>query len=391
MLSNDPALSFAYLMLIAANTLNFFFLIPPNIQVLFQTPLIVYIASIHSLRLYCLTTDIQKEGVETMTKKDAMLFPVFAGSALVGLFVLFKFFDPSLINMLFHYYFTFIGTIVIAQFFYTRFSPYSGLSKQTIFSIPKIPYLSEEPIAIDVLYLILLALSSVIGAGYYLTKHYYLNNIFGIFFSLIGIESFMIGSTSVGVLMLSLLFFYDIYFVFFTPIMVSVATNLDGPIKLMFPKIFEWEKKTDFNMIGLGDIVLPGIFVALTLRYDYLKTVQKMKQSNTNLVKDILGNYVVDFNFTNFKTFLTCFFGYVFGILSTLIVMNVFKAAQPALLYLVPGVILFSLLCSLIGGYFTDFYNFSEEDSLESILGIVTKKKEEETKNETKSDDKKIN
>lgn len=388
MLSNDPALTFAYMMLIAANTLNFFILIPPNIQVLFQTPLIVYIASIHSLRLYCTSTDIQKEGVETMSKKDAMLFPVFAGSALVGLFLVFKYFDPDNVNLLFHYYFTFIGTVVIAQFFYTRFSVYSNLSKNVLFSIPKIPYLSDEPIQFDVLYLIMLGFSSIVGAGYFMTKHYYLNNVFGIFFSLIGIESFMVGSTSVGVLLLSLLFFYDIYFVFFTPIMVSVATNLDGPIKLMFPKIFDWETKKDFNMIGLGDIVLPGIFVALTFRYDYIKTVQKLKSLNSALTKDNFGNYVVDFNFSNFKTFLSCFFGYVFGILATLIVMNVFKAAQPALLYLVPGVVIFSLLCSLLGGYFMDFFNFSEDDSLESILGIVTKKKEEEIKTDIKPEDK---
>lgn len=388
MLSNDPALTFAYMMLIAANTLNFFILIPPNIQVLFQTPLIVYIASIHSLRLYCTSTDIHKEGVETMSKKDAMLFPVFAGSALVGLFLVFKYFDPDNVNLLFHYYFTFIGTVVIAQFFYTRFSVYSNLSKNVLFSIPKIPYLSDEPIQFDVLYLIMLGFSSIVGAGYFMTKHYYLNNVFGIFFSLIGIESFMVGSTSVGVLLLSLLFFYDIYFVFFTPIMVSVATNLDGPIKLMFPKIFDWETKKDFNMIGLGDIVLPGIFVALTFRYDYIKTVQKLKSLNSALTKDNFGNYVVDFNFSNFKTFLSCFFGYVFGILATLIVMNVFKAAQPALLYLVPGVVIFSLLCSLLGGYFMDFFNFSEDDSLESILGIVTKKKEEEIKTDIKPEDK---
>lgn len=388
MLSNDPALTFAYMMLIAANTLNFFILIPPNIQVLFQTPLIVYIASIHSLRLYCTSTDIQKEGVETMSKKDAMLFPVFAGSALVGLFLVFKYFDPDNVNLLFHYYFTFIGTVVIAQFFYTRFSVYSNLSKNVLFSIPKIPFLSDEPIQFDVLYLIMFCLSSIVGTGYFMTKHYYLNNVFGIFFSLIGIESFMIGSTSVGVLLLSLLFFYDIYFVFFTPIMVSVATNLDGPIKLMFPKIFDWETKKDFNMIGLGDIVLPGIFVALTFRYDYIKTVQKLKALNSALIKDNFGNYVVDFNFSNFKTFLSCFFGYVFGILATLIVMNVFKAAQPALLYLVPGVVIFSLICSLLGGYFMDFFNFSEDDSLESILGIVTKKKEEEIKTEIKPEDK---
>ena len=32
------------------------------------------------------------------------------------------------------------------------------------------------------------------------------------------------------------LFFYDIFWVFGTPVMVSVAKNLDAPIKLLFPR-----------------------------------------------------------------------------------------------------------------------------------------------------------
>jgi hypothetical protein len=55
------------------------------------------------------------------------------------------------------------------------------------------------------------------------------------------------------------LFFYDIYWVFFTPVMIGVAKNIDGPIKLMF-EISKGTVDTDptFSILGLGDIVLPG-------------------------------------------------------------------------------------------------------------------------------------
>ncbi len=55
------------------------------------------------------------------------------------------------------------------------------------------------------------------------------------------------------------LFFYDIYWVFFTPVMIGVAKNIDGPIKLMF-QISKGAVDTDptFSILGLGDIVLPG-------------------------------------------------------------------------------------------------------------------------------------
>ena len=48
---------------------------------------------------------------------------------------------------------------------------------------------------------------------------------------------------------------------------VTVAKSFDAPIKLLFPRVLSG-KGTPFSMLGLGDIVIPGIFVALLLRYD---------------------------------------------------------------------------------------------------------------------------
>ena len=71
-----------------------------------------------------------------------------------------------------------------------------------------------------------------------------------------------------GALLLSGLFFYDIFWVFGTPVMVTVAKSLDAPIKLLFPRAGAAAGESPFAMLGLGDIVIPGIFVALCLRYD---------------------------------------------------------------------------------------------------------------------------
>lgn len=71
-----------------------------------------------------------------------------------------------------------------------------------------------------------------------------------------GIAMLNLGSTQVGMILLWGLFFYDIFWVFFTPVMVTVAKNIDGPIKLLFPATREW---ANFNMLGLGDIVIPGM------------------------------------------------------------------------------------------------------------------------------------
>ena len=49
------------------------------------------------------------------------------------------------------------------------------------------------------------------------------------------------------------------------------AKSFDAPIKLLFPRALEeGSKAMPFSMLGLGDIVIPGIFVALILRFDKL-------------------------------------------------------------------------------------------------------------------------
>jgi minor histocompatibility antigen H13 len=101
--------------------------------------------------------------------------------------------------------------------------------------------------------------------------------------------------------------------------MVTVAKNFDVPIKLMFP--FDWNSDpAKFSILGLGDIVIPGIFVALCLKYDIDKNIRS--------VPDL----------RNVKTplFNSCFIGYIAGIIMTYAAMYFTAHAQPALLYLVP-------------------------------------------------------
>ncbi len=55
----------------------------------------------------------------------------------------------------------------------------------------------------------------------------------------------------------------------FVLVQVTVAKSFDAPIKLLFPRVLDLaEAKAPFSMLGLGDIVIPGIFVAIVLRYD---------------------------------------------------------------------------------------------------------------------------
>lgn len=70
-------------------------------------------------------------------------------------------------------------------------------------------------------------------------------------------------------------------------------------------------------MLGLGDIVIPGMFVATALRYDYYRASRRGQTS------DVGKPY--------FYSTLTA---YAAGLATTMSVMHFFRKAQPALLYL---------------------------------------------------------
>ena len=59
---------------------------------------------------------------------------------------------------------------------------------------------------------------------YFAEKHWLANNVLGLAFSVQGIEHLSLGAVSTGVILLCGLFFYDIFWVFCTPVMVSVVS-----------------------------------------------------------------------------------------------------------------------------------------------------------------------
>lgn len=102
----------------------------------------------------------------------------------------------------------------------------------------------------------LFVVCAAISVAYAVTKAWFLNNLLGCAFSIQGIQMLSLGSYIIGVILLCGLFVYDVFWVFGTEVMVSVAKGLNAPIKLMFPKALG-VKPMPFSMLGLGDIVIP--------------------------------------------------------------------------------------------------------------------------------------
>ena len=78
---------------------------------------------------------------------------------------------------------------------------------------------------------------SMINMGIYsYYKNWIFNNFMALIFCIHALQSMFIGNFKNGFMLLILLFFYDIFFVFGTDVMLTVAKGIDAPIKLLFPK-----------------------------------------------------------------------------------------------------------------------------------------------------------
>ncbi|OJJ43131.1 hypothetical protein ASPZODRAFT_19823 [Penicilliopsis zonata CBS 506.65] len=418
--------------------------------------------------------------MEGLEPSDALMFPLTAGLTLGGLYLVIKWLeDPAILNKILSFYFSQMGLFfaiaflqdalhVVRSFVFPRRYAYGGKVwkvrqserifavvaqgsdgsearrsplpgvfsciplpesvSQGIWAVRQLAYRRVQFHAhvrgvVDVKCMIglldvasgLIALSAV-GYFAFVTKPWWLTNFLGFCFCY-GALQFMSPSTFwTGTLLLGSLFFYDIYFVFFTPLMVTVATKLDVPIKLLFPRPPAAGQAPDavsLAMLGLGDIVIPGMMIGLALRFDlfmYYKRKGEQKAQaegagNTSVkptYQSATGAWGERFwarlsqqkprepelapPYSDARAFSKIYFiasvvGYCIGMIATLIAMQIANHAQPALLYLVPGVLISLWGTALVRGEVRDMWDFSDADEEENDDGAET-----ETKNDVSSE-----
>ncbi|GMP61429.1 hypothetical protein CsSME_00023903 [Camellia sinensis var. sinensis] len=148
-------------------------------------------------------------------------------------------------------------------------------------------------------------------------------DILGIALIITVLQIIRVPNLKVGTVLLSCAFLYDIFWVFVSKwwfhesVMIVVArgdkSGEDGiPMLLKIPRMFDpWG---GYSIIGFGDIILPGLLVAFSLRYDWLSK------------KNLRAGY-----------FLWAMIAYGLGLLITYVALNLMDGhGQPALLYIVP-------------------------------------------------------
>lgn len=299
---------------------------------------------------------------ETMSNKDALMFPIIASCALFALYIFFQFFSKEYINLLLTGYFFFLGVLALSHLL----SPI--ISFMVPASIPNVPYhihftRGQRETRSDIINykftsydVICLLISLCLGAWYLVKKHWIANNLFGIAFAINGVELLHLNNVVTGCILLCGLFLYDIFWVFGTNVMVTVAKSFEAPIKLVFPQdlLVNGLDASNFAMLGLGDIVVPGIFIALLLRFD------KSLQRNSEFY------------------FRATFTAYIVGLLATILVMHMFKHAQPALLYLVPACLGTPLALALLKGDINALFNYEDQPAIEKAAADTGKSKKTE-------------
>ena len=96
------------------------------------------------------------------------------------------------------------------------------------------------------------------------------------------------------------------------------------------------------------DIVIPGIFIALLLRFD----------AHRAQVTEAGKEFAKPFFHTNMVF-------YILGLFATIVVMYAFNAAQPALLYLVPACLGASIGTAIYQGAWKELLAYTEEEDEE--------------------------
>ncbi|CAF1471890.1 unnamed protein product [Rotaria magnacalcarata] len=302
------------------------------------------------------------EKPEVLTAKDAAIFPFIASGFLFGIYVVILLVSKEYITFVLNIYFFVIGIVALFRAIHPivdriRLPLLEKLrERQFHLKLSENNTTNNDIMHIDFKFnfldIIALFFCVLIGVWYLLKRHWISNNIFGIAFSLNAIEILHFNKVFNGCVLLGGLFIYDIFWVFGTNVMITVAKSFDAPIKLIFPQdllesgIFAANK---FAMLGLGDIVVPGAFIALLLRYDMTRKSKSPLYFNVSFV------------------------AYVIALLITVLILQIFKHGQPALLYIVPLCVGFPLLTALLCRDWTAMFAYEDHPTLNEE---VEKKKE---------------
>ena len=187
-------------------------------------------------------------------------------------------------------------------------------------------------------------ISCIIVMFYFITRHWILNNIICFCLAFTTLSFIILKSFMLCFLCLFLFFIYDTFWVFFSErifnenVMVVAATSIQVPIKIEFPILFSNNPIKNCMLLGLGDILLPGLIIKYSRRFDLIyEKINKKKK------------YISFFKYNLILYFIS--------VALAMIMMFVFNHGQPVLFYISPIFIIGLILKAYKEKCLIEFWN----------------------------------
>lgn len=334
--------------------------IPLILQMFLYTFITIYVGSHDSLKQLEIDekTGERKYKSDNISKHDAILFPIIGSAALLTLYCAYKFLDPYYVNFLLTIYLTFAGVLSLKGVVSNILTPvFPNIFKQDEYvkniKMPK--FIQKEPFVFNTNKgeIGCFIVCFFIGLHWIIYKGFVIHNVLAVSFCFQAISLVVLSNFFIGFLLLGGLFVYDIFWVFGNDVMITVAKSFEAPIKLLFPIS---KDPVHYSMLGLGDIIIPGIVMSLCLRFDYYLFKNKKCKGNA---KNTFYSVNIHESFAK-HYFYTITVLYQLGLIMTYCMMFYFQHPQPALLYLVPACLLAILGCSVFKKEFSVMLKYQE-------------------------------
>jgi minor histocompatibility antigen H13 len=290
--------------------------------------------------------------------RNAALAPLFAGAVLGGLYFLIKYstLNPALLYQFFGCLFALLATSEVLQPFLGLALSGNLLDEELLSDEQETDMMSRgSPAA--------LAIAACLVVGYLqgntgadppgtlpLTTFAALNNLLGWGITMGSLGVIALESFAAAAFLLVGLFCYDAFFVFKSDIMVTVATQVEAPAKFLFAAMREsGDTRYPFSILGLGDVVVPGAFISLMREVDRGAVARVPARARPRaaskgvVVGESKGKAELDRGdrgWDSNRYFYSGIASYGAGLLLCFAANYITKTGQPALVYIVPSLLI---------------------------------------------------